>query len=108
MARISRAQFLGVAHDHLHRPAGCFRQVVTERNIHEGVLAAEITADESYLENYFFWIQTEPCSEVLFVQVRLLGRSTDQNSIRRVDSDNGRVGFEITLVDSLRRKGLLE
>ena len=108
VARVARHQLLGVAHDHLDRPARHAGQVVGERQIHQRALAAEVAADGRQVDPDLLLRELERERQQLLEPVRHLVRRPHLDAAVLVDRHDAGVRLEIALVRELRAEGVLE
>ena len=102
-------ELFGIGHDHTHRPARSLSEEITERQVHERSLAAEVAADRRDVNDDFFGGNTDRLRETLLGVVRNFIAYPYVNRTRLpIDGDNARMGLKIRLMNMLRRKGVFE
>ena len=68
--RISGHELFGIGHDHAHRSSGALSEEITQRQIHECSLAAEVAADGGDVDDDFFRRDADRLRETLLGVVR--------------------------------------
>ena len=101
-------EFLGIVHHHLHRAAGGLGQVVADRHVHLGALAAEIAAQGDAVDVDALFNEVQLRGQHFLEPERRLARRPDIDARGIVGRHHRGVGLEVNLVDLRRAEGMLD
>ena len=108
VARVAGDELLARVHDHLHRPTASLREHVTQGDVHEVALAAEVSPDRAGMDEEPVERRIQRGAHLPPQRQRGLAARPDLRAPVRQCLDDARVRLEVTLMNELCAIGPLD